>query len=268
MSEEAFVKEIDEVERRLDDLEEEIGGTEILKINEHSWAHAIAMHQNLPGLRGFWPMSGFDSAGNATDFGNLGHHMQFNGDPDYDYDTLMSYLDLDGVGDYLSVADHADFDIIGNEAYIASSKRGLTIGCWIKGGTTGTEFLLAKDNAGAQRSYALRLNNARLPTFVVYGATVGIVSAGIITATEWHHIVGRYIPSTSVTVFVDGVGTQSVATIPATLTNSTAALTIGASDAPGSYYTGYKSMSFVCAMLLSNAQIVALYQQTRAAAGV
>ena len=37
-----------------------------------AWKSACSAHQALPGLRGFWPMSGYDDTGRATDLSGQG----------------------------------------------------------------------------------------------------------------------------------------------------------------------------------------------------
>jgi len=84
----------------------------------------------LPGLRGFWPMSSFNEAGNAYDMSEQGRVMTYNGNPLYNYDGVVPYVALDGIGDFLSRADEAGLDIIGTETYVDGAVHGLTLGGW------------------------------------------------------------------------------------------------------------------------------------------
>lgn len=94
-----------------------------------AWQKVLSMYTLLPGLRGFWPMSLFDSSGNCLDASPNAHTLTYSGNPRYCLDGLAPYLKFGGT-DYLIRADEADFDIIGTEGYVNSNLRGLTIGGW------------------------------------------------------------------------------------------------------------------------------------------
>lgn len=247
---------------------------ETLKKNQHAWAHADSMANNLPGKRGIWTMAGFDNAGNATDTSGLAHHMQYNGNPTYNYDGLIPYIDLDGTGDFLSVADHADYDIIGTESYVAPGVRGLTLGGWFWADSVATpRGLFTKGTSvAATSSYELWLENAGTPDLVLRVSTgaayITVILADVFVANEWAFCVGRYDPSAELKVWHnEEIDTQLVA-VPASINNSAQALVIGAFAASVLPLDGRASHAWICAEMLSDDTISALYQQSRAAYGV
>lgn len=236
-----------------------------------AWTRAISMHQALPMLRGFWPMSAVTGAGNAYDQSG-GLTLTYNGNPTFNYSALVPYLDFDGTGDYLSRADEAALDILGSESYAASAIQGLTMGCWVYfDNTARAEYYMAKWGGSGQRSYLLDVSGADALTFNVTsdGSTVTTVtSATARTASTWRHMVGRFDPSTELAIFTNGVKASNTTSIPAAIFNSTAAFGIGGDGAGGNLLDGRVALPFLCAGYLSDEIIKALYQESRIAMGV
>lgn len=233
----------------------------------------------LPGLRGYWPMSAFDSSGNAIDQSGNGRTLTYNGGgtgPLYNYHASGGpYLDFDGTGDYMSRADEAGLDILGTESYVASAVRGLTVGGWFWFDTAGSQMaLLGKYNiTGNQRAYVLNKPATDKVTFTVSvdgTATVVVTSTTTLSATAWYFAVGRFIPSTETNVFLQGADDASNTTsIPASIVNSTATFEIGSFNAGGTaLLNGRGGMCFACAMALSDTAISNIYQGTRGFYGV
>lgn len=240
-------------------------------------ANTMALIQALPGLRGFWPMSGYDSNLAATDMSGLGHHLTRSGNPQYDWAGLAPYLDFDGTGDYLSITDAAsnnDFDILGNEDV---ANPGLTIYTWVwLDDDTAVQALVAKDDGTiAGRNYFLNFrggagDQARL--LVANGGSQYFVDSSDVLATEtWYLIVGRFVPSTSVDVYVGSTTglskTSETTSIPATINNSAAPLEIGGRGG-AVLLDGRQSMGAVCAAAHSDTIIGNIFQQSRALVGV
>lgn len=252
----------------------------------YAWSRACSMYLALPGLRAFWPMSRicFTVAQRAPDIsgGILSNDLAANNVPTFGYDSLAPYIEFDGVNQYLSRADGGAAnwaDITGTEAYIVAAQRGLTLGGWFRfnaAAGANQEMLMAKDAGGGAGTYSYRLrrNNAagggRIAFFVASGGV--LTNVGNVTlvpsATTWYFIVGRFEPSTAMTVFVNDTSDQNLVAIPAAIDDSTAAFTIGARAVPDQYFPGRASMCFLCAAQLSDAIILSLFEQTRALYGV
>lgn len=224
-------------------------------------ANTLSTMLAFPGLRGLWSMAAIDSTGRALDYGGLARHLTLNGNPVYNFQGLRPYIDLDGTGDFLSHVDAAGFDIIGTETYVATVAQGLTMGCWTwTDASAAATHVMAKDDAAAQRSYALRLNTLA-PSFLVNGATS--VTGSAITTGTWNNITVRFNPSTELAIFINGAKTTNVAAIPATLNNSTAPFHIGADSAGGNLLNGRVSMAFLSTMALDDTIVLNWYEQTR-----
>jgi hypothetical protein len=236
---------------------------------------AQLLFQTLPGLVGFWPLNTASrNTGNTFDLSGQAKTLTYNGNPQFNfYNGLVPYLAFDGVGDWLSRADEADFDILGNEAIIVAAARGLTMGAWVWLTNLGaTEIIINKWNpTGNQQSYLLyktggnfvemAISSTGANTFVATGATT--ISTG-----SWFFVVGRFTPSTEVAIFTNNNKVTNVTAIPATIFNSTANFLIGARGDLTLPITGRIALAFLSQEALSDALIFSLYEQSRVLFGV
>lgn len=254
-------QEVDQIKGMIGDLDTPDRGLDL-----------ISPFLALPGLRGFWPMSAFDSSGNAQDVSGHGHHLTYNGNPTYNFDATFysPYLDFDATGDYLTLGDTGDLDIIGTESYVASAAQGLTLGGWFYPDVTGLSFLIGKANDTAG---PYGLFNSATATDVLFrvrdsGDATNYDATGTTMAlTAWQFIVGRYTPSTEVKVWIDNATTANTTSIPASLLNGTDGFHIGANNG-SNLLDGRASLCFLCATALDDAIISSLFQATRGGFGV
>ena len=261
--------EWDEFSERLRDLE----------TAEHA-PEFISPFLALPLLRGFWPMSSTWNAGGSVDLSVQGRSLTYNGNPTYNCDGLVPYIDLDGTGDFLNRADEPALDILGTEAWVAAAAQGLTIGCWTQTSVAATaQSIFGKWNTvGDNRSYELVTTAADRFQFQITNlgtlADVDAITDSVdYDVDEWYFIVGRFEPNAAggaaIYIDVNGRTTTLAAGIPASLFNSNADLVIGASDnGAADLYTGYVSLAFLCASCLSIDISNSLFQQTRGAFGI
>lgn len=237
------------------------------KINR--WGNAISSFQNIPGLVGFWPMSSVQrSTGNAFDLTSQGRTLTYNGNPTYNiYNDFMPYIDFDGTGDFLSRADETDLDVLGTETIYNSSVRGLTVGAWVWfDSVSGIRIIISKDDVGANRSWSMWLQSSLLQSIVFApggGSFANTVSTTTLVVNTWHFCVFRFVASTSLTGFINGVveGTDT-SSVPASINSTAASLEIGR-DALGRNLDGREALCFMSANALSNALINSLFQQSR-----
>jgi hypothetical protein len=241
-------------------------------LGDYRLSVAISAFLNLPGLRGFWPMSSFNESGNAYDLSGQGRILTYNGNPTYNFAGLVPYIDLDGTGDYLSRADEAGLDILGTESYVVAAARGLTLGGWFWLGASGAvQSLITKEDGAVQRSYFLTTNVIDQIVFRVTtdGSTLVAVTHGtaLVTST-WYFLVGRFDPSAELKIWVNRDSTPNAVGIPASIFNGNAAFVVGGRSGGGALLTGRASLCFLCACALSDTIIGALFQQTRVLFGV
>jgi hypothetical protein len=237
---------------------------------------AVSQFLAIPGLVGFWPMSSVKLNGNARNLSGQDLTLTYNGNGTYNYyNNLVPYADLDGNGDFLTRPDEADLRILGTETIFAAAVRGLTLGGWFWVNalpvTPGTNYgLITKIGAPGQYSYGLYFvdstSQARM-LVSVDGTAVTLINTGNLTGGAWHFIVGRFIPSTSLSISADGVTTTNAVATPASIFNSTTALQIGQIFL-ATVLPGRASFCFLSANAINNTDILNLYNSTKTMFGV
>lgn len=236
------------------------------------WGLTISSFLAIPGLVGFWPMSSVQrSTGNVYDLSGQGRTLTYNGNPTFDvHNQFVPYIDMDGSGDFLSRADETDLDIIGSETIFPSGQRGLTVGGWFKSDSLAAfETLISKwGDPGNQKSYILQVASG-VPLFGIStdGSAASTVSHVSISTNTWYFIVGRFVPNTFFSVYVNATGSHQATTI-ATLFNGTAAFQIGTHNSGTSILGGSASLCFLSAKSLSETLITMLFQQSRVLFGI
>lgn len=238
-------------------------------------ARLIDPFLSLPGLVGFWPMSSIQrSTGNAYDLSGQGRTLTYNGNPTYNiFNGFVPYIDLDGTGDYLSRADETDLDILGTETVYASTARGLTLGgwFWMDNFTAATQGLIGKNNGATNnRSYLLLASNTPLFRFQV--SVDGVATVAVDSATPsaggWYFLTGRFLPSTELALWTNGVKTANTTSIPASIFNGNAALEIGNANAGTLPMDGRAALCFLSANAIPEVKLIEVFNATRRYFGV
>jgi len=250
-------------------------GVSLQKRNEANFAlgNIASMLSGIPGLRGAWIASSFDENGDIFDISEQGRDVSYNGTPEFDYSALIPYATFDGVNDYFERLDEAGLDITGTETYVASAKRGLTIGGWFYFENTPTFQLMTKALFLNDLSYYLWIN-AGVPQLTISSGGSAITATSVIsteTAAQntWYFIVGSYDPSTEMNIYINNTKTQLAAGVPASIFSGAADFQIGGLDgAATNRLEGRFSFGFLSAMFLSDTIIGNLWQQSRSLFGV
>jgi hypothetical protein len=198
------------------------------------------------------------------------------GDVEFGYDPtgIVPIALFDGaVNSYLYRVDGGAgnwADITGGEVFIIAAQRGLSLGGWFWWSAVpgGQQYLMAKDDTGANRQYGLVLLVTNQVRFFVFAGPVLVTSTGTINA-GWNHCAGIYDQtSQDLSVVLNGVVTTNAGAAPAALADTAASFTIGADGAGGNRMTGYASDCFLGAVSLSHGFVKAGYHYTKAAYGV
>jgi hypothetical protein len=236
-----------------------------------AWGHACSMIKARPGLRGFWPMSSVDyTAGNrAVDISGQGNHLGDAGagaNVEFSYDTNSPLAPIaifnGGANDYLSRADGGAgnwADILGTEGYIRAAERGLVLEGWFWWSAIPgpAQYLMAKDDRGANRQYALFVQGANDVRFIVNPGLVNVTSSNFVVV-GWNHVIGIYDQANlDLHVVLNGTLTSNVGGAPAALTDTTAPFVVGADSAGGNLFTGYASM---CSLGASSVPLALAYR--------
>jgi hypothetical protein len=240
----------------------------------------IAQYLRLPGLRGFWPMSSVDytAANRGIDASGQGNHLTDFNTVAFGYDNLAPYCQMILVNnEYLERADGGVgnwADILGTEAEIITAQRGVTIGGWWYFDTIANPGFTSLAGKGSVISvgngaYNLHLVN-NLPSFDVSdGVTNNAVThTSTVSTGTWYFIVGRWVPSTSLAVFLNDSKAE-VVNGKANLQDIARPFTVGKNPGVAALYLdGRVSMCFLCAAQLSDSIILSLYERTRGMFGV
>ena len=255
--------------------EKETVTRETLKKDQHAFAHSYSMLANTAIVRGAWPMSQVAYTDpQALDVTSNHNHLTNTAASTFGYTGLIPHVTFDGVNQYLTKADGGAgnwSDVLGTEAYVDAADRGLTLGGWFNPvNTGGVQGLMMKGTAGAATSsYELFINPLTNVVFRVStgAAYISVTLAGLGSGV-WSFIVGRYIPSTEIKVWINGDHAENVVAVPAALPDTAVQFSIGAVAAGVLPLGGMASHCFLCAGQLSDAFIGTLYQQGRAMFGV
>ncbi len=208
----------------------------------------------LPGLLAYWPMGIRGDNGNVAEHGGVGTALNEVGSCPVGYDG-DAYTHLGDGTNYLEKTGF--FNPTGTEAFIDASLNGFTLGGWFWADVapTGTDGLISKDAPAPERGYALTMDGS-----LNFSARMSGTGAATVSATSaahsiqaWHFVVARYIPSTEISVFVDGTKSTNTAAIPASQFVSSADFEIGRDNsADARIFHGRIRDAFLCQAQLSD----------------
>lgn len=189
----------------------------------------VSPFMSIPHMRTFWAMSSINGAGTVLDFSETARSLSRNGNPLCRISGLVSYLDLDGTGDFFHLNTQPDMDLgDGTDAHIDSSVVGATFGLWVwlDSVAAGTKGLLGKWNATSnQRAWLLWVDGATPKGSVSTNGTavVTVTSSVTLSAGQWYFIVVRFTPSSELAIFVNKTKSVNTTSIPATLMSGNSA---------------------------------------------
>lgn len=234
----------------------------------------ISPFLGLPGLIGFWPMATVQrSTGNVPNYaptytGATKQDFVYNGNPKFDYTTTgVPYIDFDGTGDFLSVADNTDIDILGTETQYANP--GMSVLAWLSfDSSSNDDFAVTKYTTGGNASFYLRKNALGAGIFAISTDGTNFTLANSPNSSfvdgQWYFMAGTFFPSTSVNFFLNNVKYTNTTSVPASIFNSNAPLLISGVNAGATLLmTGNCTLVALCASALSDSIIQSLFQQTR-----
>ena len=241
--------------------------------NEKQFAlqKTIVSHLAIPNLIGFWPMSSADTANNGDcfDTSGAGRTLSNINTVEFGYDGIIPISSFSTTPSQtrLMRVDEAGTSITGTETYVVSGQRGITLGGWFRFDNdlpASFETLLGKWLAsGNQRSFLLFKTTTGSIRFNISsdGSSGGITlveATSSVGAGQWCKIDVRYKPSTELKIFIDGVSTINTTSIPASVFDSSAELSIGGIST-GNSLNGISSMCYLSASTLDDALIQNLY---------
>jgi hypothetical protein len=135
---------------------------------------------------------------------------------------------FDGVEDYLFLDNPTDLQITST----------LTFSVWVKTSSIDLSGLFFKGDSIALSDWYIRMKIDGTMEFSINNLAINVTSATSINNGDWHHLMFVYVPTTSMTIFVDGIqDAQNITAIPAAINNNYGNITIGA-DIGTEFWTG------------------------------
>lgn len=211
----------------------------------------------LPGVIGYFPMSSGLGLGKAVNHLGGMPHLNQQGTVPVGYEG-NAYRRVGSGTNYLY--ETTTYGLLGTETWIDSSIRGFTIGGWFKVLTSPDVFggLISKNRIATERGYALHWPASNEVTFLISVDGTNIVSVNTTPRAIgiWSFIVARFIPSTEIAVFVDGVKWPNTTSIPASCNLSAQQFEVGRYYADDNYILDANVRDvFICQSALSDTQI-------------
>lgn len=234
-----------------------------------AWGN-VGVFMQLPGLRGYWPMSSVDENGDAFDLSGQGRTLTNNAGLLYGVNSLAPYaIPNEASAQYLTRPDEAGLKMT----------EAMTAGGYFQNTPVTSAGLISKffqGGAGNLRNYLLEHDSPIYRAYVSGTGTAGTtvsVTATVPTDTNWHLVIMRYTPSTELAIFVsDGdqlVKTVNTTSIPAVIFGAaTTDFSVGMYDNGGNVMTGGAAQVFLSGVAISDLILNTLFYQTRALFGL
>jgi len=238
----------------------------------YAMADAIGMLQMFPGIVGIWPgsLSGGGSGNQdmLVDTSGNGLHLTRNGSPVFNTAQLRNFVSFNGSTDYYTHADAAIFDILGTEAHIATTIRGLTMGAWIFPDNTlpvATEQIITK---GGTSAYLISRGTTGLVNLWISDGVTPINVSSAAVGSGWSFIAGRFDPSTEQKLWVNNTTYTNTTSIPASIANVANPFSIGANGGGSSFFDGSIALVFLAQAAIPDQFINAYFQMTAPLFGI
>jgi hypothetical protein len=252
-----------------------------------AWGNLVSSYQTLPGLRGLWSASVYDGT-------NIPILKEMVGRTNRDLTTAASanrvamsyegFIPRAGFATaqsrYISCASLAELNVRGlsdSDGNPGAAFVGLTFGGWfqplVAGEGVDQTYIGKYNTTGNQRSYQIRKSSSSntLSAFISSDgiATTQSPESAAVTFDNWHFIIGRFVPSTSLDIFLNNTKSSNTTSIPASIFASTADFVVGARNNGGANFADMRAaIWFVCAQQLSDDIINGLWHQGRKLFGV
>jgi len=170
-----------------------------------------------------------------TDSSNSSHSIAPNGNAQHNtaqakFDTTSMYFD--GTGDYLSIPDSDDWDILGRE---------FTMDFWVKFDSVGASQALVGQYQDGSNQWGLYWDSGGAGKLIIYGPTVGYYyTPWSPSAGEWYHVAVTG-SSTNASFFIDGIKQTTAISAAWSVVSLSGPLEIGRYDAGGApvFTTGH-----------------------------
>jgi hypothetical protein len=164
----------------------------------------------------WWRCGDGDTAPTLTDNGSGGNNGTMTNFSTFSTDVPVELFSrksiaLDSVDDYVECGNDSSLQITG----------AMTLSAWVK--TTDTNYIsiYGKGNSVAQADTHLRMQNTGVIRAFLNNNAINVTGTTAINDGSWHHVMFVYVPSTSMTIYVDGSQeAQNTTSIPSAINNN------------------------------------------------
>lgn len=246
-----------------------LGENEIIS-KWHGMRTVISAYARIPGIVGFWPMISDRWTGYVYDLSWQSRTLTYNGNPTYGIENdVVPYINLDGVGDYLSRATENALDITGNETQVESNARGYFFTCWFNPTVAAGELLSKGNGIANQSAYEVNLTGISVISRISKGGSFTILTYPITIQTgTWYFCASQFKPSTFVRTWVNGDYTEETVGIAASIATSPFDFLIGERSTFSNLFNGKLAL---CALSFNDVPedyVLYLYKLTKEMFGV
>ena len=135
-------------------------------------------------------------------------------------DKVSNYsFDFDGIDDKIELGNPTDLQITG----------AFSFSCWVNTTSTNYEGIYFKGNSVSLSDIYIRRQNNGTVRFFINNVSKNVTSSTTVNDGNWHHIMFVYVPSTSMTIYIDGSqDAQNTTSIPSAINNNYGNISIGA----------------------------------------
>ena len=134
---------------------------------------------------------------------------------------------FDGIDDKIELGNPTDLQITG----------AFSFSCWVNTTSTNYEGIYFKGNSVALSDIYIRRQNNGTVRFFINNVSKNVTSSTTVNDGNWHHIMCVYVPSTSMTIYIDGSqDAQNTTTIPVSINNNYGNISIG--EGGGQFFNG------------------------------
>ena len=127
-------------------------------------------------------------------------------------------FELDGVDDKIELGNPSSLQITG----------AFSFSCWVNTTSTNYEGIYFKGNSVSLSDIYIRRQNNGTVRFFINNVSKNVTSSTTVNDGNWHHIMCVYVPSTSMTIYIDGSqDAQNTTTIPSAINNNYGNISIG-----------------------------------------
>jgi hypothetical protein len=168
-------------------------------------------------------------------------------------------FEFDGVDDYVGLGNPTDLQITGAFSFSA----------WVKTTSNTYDAIYFKGNSIALSDIYIRMQNNGTIRFFINNVSKNVTSSTTVNDGNWHHIMCVYVPSISMTLYIDGAqDAQNTSAIPTAINNNYGNITLGSDRGSSQFWEGNISNFHIYNRTLSSTEVLHNYNALKGRFGL